>query len=185
MSDLELVQGMARRDTQAFTAFYDRHASTVFSLLCRLLGDRSEAEDALQDTFWQVWRQAGAHDPSRGSGIAWLIQIARSRGLDRLRQVTLRTRRAGDPLDELADRLSTGTTTDQDAIRHETQDSVHQALVTLPSEQREAVMLAFFEGLTHPEIAERLGAPLGTVKTRIRLGMRKLQESLRATGVAE
>ncbi|MEW6682981.1 MAG: sigma-70 family RNA polymerase sigma factor [Nitrospirota bacterium] len=180
-SDEELVSEMVKRDAQAFATFYDRHASTVLGFLCRLLGDRSEAEEALQDAFWQVWRQAGSYDPTRGRPVAWLVQIARSRGLDRLRRVKLRTARTADLPDEDRERIPGAETADQQAIDGETQERVHTALATLPAEQRQAVTLAFFNGLTHPEIALRVNAPLGTVKTRIRLGMQKLEAVLNTT----
>lgn len=177
-SDLEIVTGMARREPEAFAAFYDRHAPMVFALLYRLLGDRAEAEDALQDSFWQVWRQAGAYDSSRGSPVAWLVLISRSRGLDRLRQVRQRFRRDGGPVEELQDRLSAGADAEAEVMTREVQRTVQRTLSGLPQDQKDAITLAFFDGLTHMEIAERLQTPLGTIKTRIRLGMRKLQEAL-------
>ncbi len=183
-SDGKLVSEMAKRDAQAFAAFYDRHASMVLGFLCRMVGDRSEAEEALQDAFWQVWRQADAYDPIRGTPVAWLVQIARSRGLDRLRQVKLRTARTADLPEEDRERIPAAETTDQRAIDGETQERVHAALAALPTEQRQAVTLAFFDGLTHPEVALKVNAPLGTVKTRIRLGMRKLEAVLNTTGSA-
>lgn len=184
-SDLEIVQGIIRRESEAFAAFYDRHAATVFALLCRLLGDPAEAEDALQETFWQVWRQGGVYDPSRGSPMAWLVQIARSRGLDRLRQVRRRVQRDAGSIEGLHEKLPGQDATDARAIEQDTQRVVHRALDGLPSEQREAITLAFFGGFTHQEIADCLGAPLGTIKTRIRLGIRKLQEKLQEMGVQE
>ena len=176
-SDLEMVAGIARREPEAFTAFYDRHASMIFALLYRLLGERAEAEDALQETFWQVWRQAGAHDPSRGSPVAWLVQIARSRGLDRLRQVRLRARRDAGPVEELQGQLPTENATETEVLAREAQRQVRRTLEELPPDQKEVIVLAYFDGLTHTEIAERLRTPLGTIKTRIRLGMRKLHEA--------
>ncbi|MBI1748627.1 MAG: sigma-70 family RNA polymerase sigma factor [Acidobacteria bacterium] len=176
-SDLEIVSRMARHEAEAFTVFYDRHAPMIFGLLCRMLGDRPEAEDALQETFWQIWRQAAAHDPARGSPLAWLVQIARSRGLDRLRQTKLRARRDGGPVEVLHDRLRAENATDIEVMARENQQMIHKTLSGLPPDQRKAITLAYFDGLTHMEIAERLQTPLGTIKTRIRLGMRKLQET--------
>lgn len=181
-NDRELVEEIARRDARAFAVFYDRHASTVLGFLCRLLGDRSEAEEALQDAFWQTWQQADRYDPDRGTPAAWLVQIARSRGLDRLRQVKLRAARSADLSPEHRERIPAADHADQLAIDHDVRRRVQAALATLPVEQREAVTLAFFDGLTHPEIALRVSAPLGTVKTRIRLGMRKLEAVLNTTG---
>jgi len=181
LTDLDIVQKIARREPEAFTTFYDRHSPMIFAFLCRLLRERTEAEDALQETFWQVWRQAGSHDSSRGSPLAWLVQIARSRGLDRLRQVRLRAHRDAGPIEELQERLLSQDSTDAKTIEQDTQQVVRRALSRLPLEQREAVNLAFFDGLTHQEIAKQLRTPLGTIKTRIRLGMRKLQEVFQET----
>jgi len=174
--DLEIVERIARREPEAFTVFYDSHAPMVFGFLCRLLTERTEAEDALQETFWQVWRQAGSYDSSRGSPQAWLIQIARSRGLDRLRQVRLRAKRDAGPIDDLYKQLSAQDRTDAKTMEQDRQQAVRRALNGLPSEQREVVTLAYFNGCTHQEIAARLRTPLGTIKTRIRLGMMKLQK---------
>lgn len=185
ISDLEMVQGIVRREPGAFAAFYDRHASTVFGFLCRMLGDSTEAEDVLQETFWQIWKQGGTYDPTRGRPMAWVVQIARSRGLDRLRQVRLRVQRQAGPIEEHLEQVHAQNETDAKTIQLDTQRQVRRAMDGLPSEQQEAIILAFFGGFTHQEIAERLGAPLGTVKTRIRLGMRKLEEKLRETGVEE
>jgi RNA polymerase sigma-70 factor, ECF subfamily len=182
-SDQEIMQGIVRREAEAFATFYNRHAPMVFGFLLRLLRERTEAEDVLQETFWQIWRQAGAYDSSRGSPVAWLIQIARSRGLDRIRQVQLRTRRDGGPIENLYEQLVTQDGADAKTIEQETQRIVRRAVARLSSEQREEVTLAVFGGLTHQEIAKRLETPLGTVKTRIRLGMRKLQEALQETGL--
>jgi RNA polymerase sigma-70 factor (ECF subfamily) len=181
--DLEIVLRIARRDSEAFTLFYDRHSPAVFGFLCRLLTERAEAEDALQETFWQVWRQAGSYDFSRGSPLAWLIQIARSRGLDRLRQVRLRAKRDAGRIDDLYEQLSAQDKTDEKAMEHDRQQVVQRAMNVLPLEQRKVVTLAFFNGFTHQEIAVRLGEPLGTVKTRIRLGMMKLQKEFQDAGL--
>ena len=181
--DQEIMQGIVRREAEAFARFYDRHAPMVFGFLLRLLHERTEAEDVLQETFWQIWRQAGAYDSSRGSPVAWLVQIARSRGIDRIRQVQLRTQRDGGPIEDLYEQLVAQDGADAKTIEQETQRTVRRALTRLSSEQREAVTLAFFGGLTHQEISKRLETPLGTVKTRIRLGMRKLQEALQETGL--
>lgn len=177
--DLELVLGIARRESDAFAAFYDRHAPRVMALLCRMLGQRAEAEDALQETFWQVWRQAGRHDPARGSPVAWVVQIARSRAVDRLRRARARGRHEAGPVEDLKDRLpASGRAGDEVLLAHESEQAVRRRLGGLPPEQQEAIRLAFFDGLTHHEISDRLQTPLGTIKTRIRLGMRKLREAL-------
>ncbi|MBI3359034.1 MAG: sigma-70 family RNA polymerase sigma factor [Nitrospirae bacterium] len=173
--DIGLIARMTKRDAEAFAAFYDLHASAVYSLLCRLLGNSTEAEDALQETFWQIWRETERYDPSRGSPMAWLIQIARSRGIERRKRLHLALRRDAGAFDEIQDQLHTKETTDR--LENE-QDikAVKKALDGIPNEQRDLLILAFFDGLTHQEIADRLETPLGTVKTRIRLGVQKLQD---------
>ena len=141
----------------------------------RILHDRAEAEDVLQETFLQVWRRAGDFDEARGRAFTWLVTIARSRALDRLRSSASRIRVADEaaqmPHDEVGDAA-------EDAVRSEEGSVVRQALAELPIEQRRTLFLAYFEGLTQTEIAARLGDPLGTVKTRMRSGMIQLRELL-------
>lgn len=177
-NDPETMKRIAGREPEAFAAFYDSHAPKVYGFLCRLLGDIHEAEEALQETFWQVWRKAGDFDSTRGSPVAWLVQIARTRGLDRLRRIRIQDRRDAGPIGDLEDRLEVKKTTEDAVLSQETQHVVRKALGGLPPEQREAVTLAFLDGLTHIEIAQRLVVPLGTIKTRIRLGMKRLQQTL-------
>ena len=168
MTDEELMRRLGGGDAAAFDHLYERHAARLFGLLICLLRQKADAEDALQETFWQVWNQAGRFDPARGSVEVWLNTIARSRGLDH------RRRRPGphepaEPSPEAA----------ADPLRAlekcETMREVRQALTQLPTEQRQALSLAFFDGLTHEQIATRQGVPLGTAKTRIRLAMSRLR----------
>jgi RNA polymerase sigma-70 factor (ECF subfamily) len=171
-SDQQLLARVASGDRAAFGEFYDRHSGRIFALLQRLLRVRPEAEDALQETFWQVWRRAGAYDAARGSPGLWLVMIARSRALDRLRG-----------LERIPPRLpQTESATDTDASelaeQSEASRLARSALARLPAEQSRAISLAFYSGLTHEQIAEAQGVPLGTIKTRIRLGMRRLREML-------
>ncbi len=172
-NEIEMMRKIAQRDKEAFTTCYDRHAPTVFAFLIHLLKDRTEAEDILQETFWQVFRQAGVYDEKRGSPLAWIITVARSRGIDRLRQMTLHQRRDAGPPDLLPDIEGPDIGT-----KRETCEVIGKALHDLPPEQREPILLAFFDGFTHNEIAEQLRIPLGTIKTRIRLGMKRLYERL-------
>jgi len=180
-SDVGLVQGMVRRDMVSFSSFYDIHAPTVFAFLCKMFSDPTEAEDIVQDAFWQIWKEASQYDPSRGRPIAWLIQIARSRGIDRLRQLRLKAQRDGGHLEEWHEQIQTQPTAEEKITVQETDSAIHHEvdkyeMDKLPQEQREAITLAFFGGLTHHEISKRLVTPLGTIKTRIRLGMQKLYE---------
>lgn len=175
---LKTLQRMAEGDHPALATCYDLMGSVVFSLAVRMLRDRAAAEDVSQDIFVQVWRQAGNFDPSRGSPEAWMMMIARTRILDRLR-----SRKAGvviKPVGEnLPDAPAADDWPDDLAISREDAANVRQAVGGLPSEQKEAIELAFFDGLTHMEIAEKTSVPLGTIKTRIRLGLMKIRDQLR------
>jgi RNA polymerase sigma-70 factor (ECF subfamily) len=165
----ELIRRMAGGDREAFTRFYDAYAPLAFGLLRRLLGPE-EAPDALQDVFWELWRGAGEYDGSRGSPEAWVTVRARSRGIDRLRSRRRREEMFVAPLSEAA----ADPAVDPDATVAE-RDTVRGVLGELPVNQREVIELAYLGGLTQSEIAARLRQPLGTVKTRMRLGMERLR----------
>jgi RNA polymerase sigma-70 factor, ECF subfamily len=174
--DNDLLHAIARGDESALVACYDRYRVILFSQIFRILNDRQEAEDCLQEAFLQVWRRARDFDAARGRAFTWLVTIARSRALDRLRasgsRLRLATEAAQMPRDEVGDAAQEAVLSEQGAI-------VRRALADLPEEQRGPLLLAYFEGLTQTEIAARLGDPLGTVKTRMRSGMIKLRELLR------
>ena len=176
IADDDLLQAVARGDESALAALYDRYRLILFGLILRILHDRQEAEDVLQEAFLQVWRRAKDFDRSRGRAFTWLVTIARSRALDRLRMAGSRSK-----LIDADTELVSGDVIDpaQDMARSEEGAIVRQALRELPDEQRRALLLAYFEGLTQVEIAQRLGEPLGTVKTRMRSGLIKLRELLR------
>lgn len=173
--DQVLLARVSQGDATALHELYDGCSARAFSVAHRVLGTRSEAEEVVQETFVQVWRQAASYDPGRGGAMAWITTIARSRALDRLR-----TRAAGDravarsedpePRDDAAP--------PELAAQRELRAQVLAALAALPQEQRSAIELAYYEGLSHREIAARLGDPLGTVKTRVRLGLAKLASLL-------
>ena len=179
-NDEALMKRMARQDQEALSALYDRHRSVVFSLALRILRDRAEAEEVLTDVFFQSWKSAGGFDPLRGSVVGWLITLCRSRAIDRLRA---RGRRdaslaalAADPLQTVP--LAAGAGPEESTeIRHRSA-RILAAMGALSTEQRGALELAYYSGLSHSEIAEKLGEPLGTVKTRIRQGLLALRESL-------
>ena len=172
---MELLQAIARGDEQALASLYDRYRLILFSLVLRILHSREEAEDVLQELFLQVWKRATDFDESRGRPFTWLVTLARSRAIDRLRSLNSRERAATESAHAVPDSWADAV---DDAIKSEQGEIVRRALGELPEEQRRALLLAYFEGLTQTEIAARLGSPLGTVKTRMRAGMIKLRELL-------
>ena len=175
ISDSDLLHAVARGDESALAACYDRYRLILFGLILRILNDRQEAEDVLQEVFLQVWRRAGDFDEVRGRAFTWLVTIARSRALDRLRAAGARARLAEEAAQESADEVSDASL---NALKSERSEIVRNALAELTDEQRKVLLLAYFEGLTQTEIAGRLGDPLGTVKTRMRSGLIKLRELL-------
>lgn len=172
-SDAALIEQIIARDESALTALYDRYAGMLSSVLNRILRDTQAAEEILQDVFYQLWRTAPNFDASRGSLPAWLAVIARNRAISRLRR---HNPAAGEELQEntvvFAFNLETSVAQKQLLTR------VRGALEGLPREQRSCVELAYFEGMTHSEIAKRTGDPLGTVKTRLRTAVGTLKRNL-------
>jgi RNA polymerase sigma-70 factor (ECF subfamily) len=173
-----LVRAVAAGDHGAMGGLYDATQRFVFTLVARLVRDRSTAEEVTLDVYLQVWRKAASYTSERGKVLAWLLTIARSRALDRSR--TERARAVETNVDERTDLVAPcGCDPETEPEREERCQLVSKALSALPEAQRRAVELAYFGGLSQSEIGERLGEPLGTVKTRVRLGMIKLREMLR------
>jgi RNA polymerase sigma-70 factor (ECF subfamily) len=168
---------VARGDERALATLYDSYSRILFGLILRILNDREEAEDVLQEVFLQVWRRAADYDERRGRPFTWLVTLARSRAIDRLRALGSRQRAVTESAREVSEEVSDAA---RDAFKSEQGEIVRRALAELPEEQRRALVLAYFEGLSQSEIAVRLGAPLGTVKTRMRSGLMKLRELLGA-----
>lgn len=173
-----LIERMAGGDEFALSAFYDRTNRLVFGLVLRILSDAGQAEEVLLDVYMQVWRQAAKYDPRRGKTLAWLMTIARSRAIDRLRSGRQEEMRK-ESLDDSDHVLTLSTGFQDPTVQPEMQRIVRAALDSLPHEQREVIEMAYYLGLSHSEIAARLNHPLGTVKTRTRLGMMKLREQLK------
>lgn len=177
-SDAALVAAVDRRDSRALGELYDRHAARLLGLAYRIVGETGEAEEVVQEVFLYAWRAAATFDPARGSVIAWLLVATRSRAIDRIRArrpVASIDSSGRNPLEDLP---AAGNVEEGSASR-EWETLCRGALEELPAEQRRVVELAYFDGLTHHEIAERTATPLGTVKTRIRLGLMKLRERMR------
>lgn len=181
--DVALVRRMAGGDDQALGVLYDRWHPVVHGVVSRLLRQPDDVEDVVEETFWQAWRQASRFDLARGAVQTWLLTIARSRALDRAR--TLRRRREepfeGDDGQPVIQPAAEGNPA-LDAEASERRRIVMAALSGLPAEQREALELGYFGGLSQSEIAERTGQPLGTVKTRMRLALQKLRSQLQVLG---
>ena len=177
-SQAQLLRRIAAQERDALAEFYDQVAGVLFSTACRILGDAHEAEEVIQDVFVQIWDKAATFDPNVGLALSWALGIARNRAIDRLRA----RQRKARLMNELAEFASaeTGSPEAQADLSGEEVAAVRRAVGGLPGEQRQAIEMAFFGGLTHIEIAERLNEPLGTVKARIRRGMLKLRDSLQA-----
>ena len=179
-SQAQLLLRIAAQDAQALAEFYDLTAKPLFSLAVRILGDASEAEEVIQDVFVQIWKNAPSFDPLLGPAFYWALSITRHRSIDRLRARQRRARLAENLENDAATNAPTSAGADQDVSEAEDGAVVRATLGTLPAEQRRVIEMAFFGGLSHPQIAQALNEPLGTVKARIRRGLLKLRDSLTA-----
>jgi len=174
-ADVELLSAIARGDEAALAALYDRYRLILFGLIQRILHSRAEAEDVLQEVFLQVWQKAADFNQARGRPFTWLVTLARSRAIDRLRSLGARERLATASARVETEEVGDAVT---DAILSERGEVLRDALRELPEEQRQVLLLAYFDGFTQTEIAKRTGSPLGTVKTRMRSGMGRLRALL-------
>ena len=177
--DREAVARMVDGDQNGLAALYDRHGRFVYSLALRIVRDQADAEDVTQDVFVQVWRQADRFDPARGSVVGWMLTITRARAVDVLRRRGTRPASVGDVT--AFDTSDDTPGQDMQIAWAQRTREVRTALESLPLLQRLAVELAFFDGLTHAQIAEQLDVPLGTVKTRVRHGLLRLRDRLAGT----
>jgi RNA polymerase sigma-70 factor (ECF subfamily) len=181
LTDEALVARMAGRDQEALSALYDRHRTVIHSLALRILKDRAEAEEVLTDVFFQAWRAAAVFDPLRGSAVSWLITLCRSRAIDRQRSRGRREAGLSAFAGETTRLEGDSSRVDVAELALDAQKKrarIQKALETLSPEQRRALELAYFSGLSHSEIAAKLGEPLGTVKTRIRQGLIAMRTGL-------
>jgi RNA polymerase sigma-70 factor, ECF subfamily len=182
--DFALIGRVAAGDESAFSALFDRWHTVVRAVADRILADADEADDVVEETFWQTWRGAARFDASRGSVQTWLLTIARTRSLDRLRARRRRREESADTADDEGSSSVSALTADQGAdpsagAEHEEQRRmIRTALAGLPAEQRTTLELAYYEGLSQSEIADRMNEPLGTVKTRTRMALQKLRGAL-------
>ena len=177
LADEELMQHVRGGDARAFEVVYDRHAAAAFSLAYRMVGNRSAAEDVVQEALLSAWRSGGRYDRTRGSVRTWILGIVHNRAIDALRRSTVHDkRRASD--EGIEERFAGTERTDLDVVRDDEARAVRVAVAELPDDQQRVIELAYFGGFSQTEIAEMLHAPLGTVKGRMRLGLEKLRRGL-------
>jgi RNA polymerase sigma-70 factor (ECF subfamily) len=176
--DIELLRQIAAGDRAAFAEFYDRHSTLMFSVACKILNDASEAQDVLQEAALQIWEKAAKFDPKLGRASSWAAILVRNKAIDRIRASQRRTRLAEQAGAEQVAVVNVEDTANETIYGHEKASLVHSAMVELPVEQRQAIELAYFSGLTQDEISQKLNQPLGTIKARIRRGLLKLRDQL-------
>jgi RNA polymerase sigma-70 factor (ECF subfamily) len=182
LADEDLMQLVARGDARAFEVVYERHCTAVFSLAYRICGVRAAAEEVAQDAFLAIWRRGASYDRTRGSVRTWLLGVVHNRAIDSLRRATAHDRlRASD--EQAAELIEAPERTDVEMVRREDARSMRALIDSLPAEQRRVIELAYFGGFTHEQIAELLDTPLGTVKSRMRLGLEKMRASIEPTEV--
>jgi RNA polymerase sigma-70 factor (ECF subfamily) len=178
LADEDLMPLVERRDPVAFEIVYDRHGGAAYSLAYRIVGDRLKAEDITQEAFLSLWRSNARFDRTRGSVRTWVLGIVRNRAIDLLRHDVMEAPRLRYESEPAPEQSRAREETDTEALRRDAAKQVRGALDVLPQDQMRVIELAFFGGLTHSQIAEMLGMPLGTVKGRMRLGMEKIRTQL-------
>ncbi len=178
LADEDLMQLLQRNDPRAFEVVYERHSGAAFSLAYRMVGRGNVAEDVVQEAFLSIWRSGARYERTRGSVRTWVLGIVHHRAIDQLRRSSVHDkRRASD--EGIEERFESRERTETEVARREEAASIRSAMDTLPADQSHVIELAYFGGFTHTEIAEMLGAPVGTVKGRMRLGLEKLRNQLR------
>lgn len=177
--DAALVSLISTGDEDAFLRFYEKFSAPLYSMLMKILGNAQDAEEVLQLAFMQVWKRASTFQPGRASVFTWLVIITRSKAIDRIRQRQRHNRLVEEAAKDTPQVAESFIPDSRNVIRHEQRDIIRGALEQIPGEQREAIEMAFFQGLTQTEISEALGAPLGTIKARIRRGLLRLRDCLK------
>jgi RNA polymerase sigma-70 factor, ECF subfamily len=177
LADEDVMQLVRRGDARAFEVIYERHSAAAFSLAYRMMGTRTGAEDVTQDAFLSLWRSGARYDRARGSVRTWVLGIVHHRAIDALRRATVHDRRRASD-EGIEERFEARERTDFEAARREEAGTVRGALSSLPADQSQVIELAYFGGFTHTEIADMLDAPVGTVKGRMRLGLKKMRAQL-------
>jgi RNA polymerase sigma-70 factor (ECF subfamily) len=177
LADEDVMQLVRRGDARAFELIYERHSAAAFSLAYRMVGTRAGAEDVTQDAFLSLWRSGARYDRTRGSVRTWVLGIVHHRAIDALRRATVHDRRRASD-EGIEERFEARDRTDIEAARREEAGTVRGALSSLPADQSQVIELAYFGGFTHTEIADMLDAPVGTVKGRMRLGLKKMRAQL-------
>lgn len=185
LSDVDLIDQASRGDARALEVLYDRYSRVVFSFALRIVNDQLIAEELLQEVFFRAWQQGGTFRASKGAFLTWLLSITHNMAIDEVRKRKRRPQRSDsdDPDVVLAAVADTGPSVEDEVWLRVLRERIGRALDTLPVAQREAIELAYFRGMTHREIADTLGEPLGTIKTRMRLGMQKLRDQLDSSEV--
>ena len=178
LADEDLMTLVDAEDSDAFAVIYDRHGGAAYSLAHRIVGDQGMAEDVTQEAFLSIWRSTARFDAARGSVRAWVLGIVRNRAIDALRRSARPAPKLDQDDDAVLETQPAAQRTEAEAIRRETADRLRKALGLLPREQSQVIELAYFGGFSHSEIADMLGAPIGTVKGRMRLGLEKIRATL-------
>ncbi len=173
--DQELIEQVKKRNRSAFKEIYSRFSQVTYNLSLRILRDKEDAEEVVQEIFLQVWNKAYTYDPDRGAVSTWVLNIARSRAIDKLRTMGYRDKNIEIDEEKVNSNVDLSRTIEE---REKSKNIIKQALDSLPDNQRIAIELVYFEGLTHMEVAEKLDEPVGTIKTRIRLGVLKLKDKI-------
>lgn len=182
-SDETLLQLVAQRNLAAYDLLYRRHAQVMYNLITRIVHDPATAEDLLQDTFWQIWENANQYRGS-GAALAWMMRVARNRALDQLRRQRVRPPTVSDDAEEV-ENIAAPSTTEEAVEIQMRRAQVQRALESIPEDQRLCLELAYFEGLSQREIADQTNMAVGTIKSRIRIGLEKVERLLRGSGVRD